>query len=305
MKAMVEMAAALVGGADEVRERPPLVLYSEPFSPLTHTEMGVAKCLVCCEHGVPFIYIPSPMMGASGPATVAGTLVLANAECLSGLVIFQSFHPGARFIYGGDASALDMRHATYAYGAPEIHLFNGALADLAHFYRLPFFCIAGATDSKLLDAQAGIEYALSIYLATLNGCNLVHDCGYLEAGLTSSFESILMSDEIISMVKHMFEPLEITEEAVALDLMDEVGSGGTYLTHEHTRDNFRKSMWFPRYFDRARFDIWKQKGSKDMRQALRDEASRIMAGHSVPALPQEMVGKIRRTVESHVPDVEV
>ena len=192
MKAMVEMAAALVGGADEVRERPPLVLYSEPFSPLTHTEMGVAKCLVCCEHGVPFIYIPSPMMGASGPAPVAGTLVLANAECLSGLVIFQSFHPGARFIYGGDASALDMRHATYAYGAPEIHLFNGALADLAHFYRLPFFCIAGATDSKLLDAQAGIEYALSIYLATLNGCNLVHDCGYLEAGLTSSFESILM-----------------------------------------------------------------------------------------------------------------
>ena len=123
--------------------------------------------------------------------------------------------------------------------------------------------------------------------------------------MTSSFESILMSDEVISMVKHMFEPLEITGEAIALDLMDEVGPGGTYLTHEHTRDNYRKSMWFPRFFDRARFDIWKQKGSKDLRQALRDEASRIMAGHSVPALPQEVVERIRRTVESHVPDVEV
>ncbi|MEE8619295.1 MAG: trimethylamine methyltransferase family protein, partial [Dehalococcoidales bacterium] len=303
MKAIVDMAAAAVGGVDAVRKCPPLSLYSEPFSPLTHTEMGVVKCLVCCDYEVPFIYIPSPMMGGSSPATIAGTLTQANAECLSGLVIFQAKHPGAKFIYGGDATAFDMQHTIFSYGAPELNLLNAALADLAHFYRLPFFCIAGAADSKVLDAQAGIEYALSIYLATLNGCNLIHDCGYLESGLTSSFESILMSDEIISMVKHMLRPLEINREAIALKVTDEVGTSGTYLTHPHTLENFRKSMWFPRFFDRARFDNWEKQGSKDLCQRLKEEAQKILAAHPAPKLPQAAVHEIRRIVENYVPDV--
>ena len=304
MKAMVNMAAAAVGGIEGVRKHPPLILYSEPFSPLTHTEMGVVKCLVCCEYEVPFIYIASPMMGGSGPATIAGTLTQANAECLSGLVIFQTKHPGAKFIYGGDATALDMQHVIFSYGAPELNLLNAALADLAHFYRLPFFCLAGSTDSKVLDAQAGIEYALSIYLATLNGCNLIHDCGYLESGLTSSFESILMSDEIINLVKYMLKPLEINRETIALGVINEVGTTGTYLTHQHTLDNFRKAMWFPRFFNRARFDTWEKQGSRDLRERLREEAQKILAAHPTPRLPQDAVQTISRIVENHVPDVE-
>jgi len=304
MQAMIDMAAAAARGIDTVKKRPPLILYSEPFSPLTHTEMGVVKCLVCCDYEVPFIYIPSPMMGGSGPATIAGTLTQANAECLSGLVIFQARHPGAKFIYGGDATAFDMRHTIFSYGAPELNLLNAALADLAHFYRLPFFCIAGSTDSKVLDAQAGIEYALSLYLATLNGCNLIHDCGYLESGLTSSFESILMSDEIISMVKYMLRPLEVTGEAIALKVIDEVGTSGTYLTHPYTLENFRKSMWFPRFFDRARFDNWEQQGSKALLQRLKEEAQKILAAHPAPKLPQAIVQEIGHIVENHVPDVQ-
>ena len=303
MKAMVDMAAATIGGIEAVRKHPPLILYSEPFSPLTHTEMGVVKCLVCCDYEVPFIYIPSPMMGGSGPVTIAGTLTQANAECLSGLVIFQNKHPGAKFIYGGDATAFDMQHTIFSYGAPELNLLNAALADLAHSYRLPFFCIAGSTDSKTLDAQAGIEYALSIYLATLNGCNLIHDCGYLESGLTSSFESILMSDEIISMVKYMLRPLEINRETIALEVINEVGTSGTYLTHPHTLDNFRKAMWFPRFFNRALFDNWEKQGSKDLRQRLREESQKILASHPTPELPQDTVQAISQIVENHSPDV--
>ena len=304
MTAIINMVAAVVGGTEALKKRPPLILYSEPFSPLTHTEMGLVKCLVCCEYEVPFIYIPSPMMGGTGPATIAGNLTQANAECLSGLVIFQSRYPGARFIYGGDATAIDMQHAVYLYGNPELNVLNAALADLAHFYRLPFFCISGSTDSKVLDAQAGIEYALSLYIATLNGCNLIHDCGYLESSLVSSLESILMSDEIISMVKYMLSPLEITEETIALKVIDEVGPGGTYLTHRHTLDNFRKSMWFPRFFDRARFKIWEEKGAKDLQQRLKEEAQKILAAHRVPALPEAVVQEIRRIVQNHVPDIQ-
>jgi trimethylamine--corrinoid protein Co-methyltransferase len=304
MKTMIDMAAAVTGGLQAVGKRPPLVLYAEPFSPLTHSDMGVTKCLVCCDYDVPFIYIPSPMVGASAPATITGTLVQANAECLSGLVIFQMKRPGAKFIYGGDATTCDMRHSIFTYGAPELYILNAALADLAHFYHLPFFCISGATDSKVLDAQAGIEFALSLYLATLNGCNLIHDCGYMESGLVSSLESILMSDEIISMVKYLLQPLDLTEETMALELIDEVGPSGTYLTHPHTRQNFRKTMWFPRFFSRARFENWEKEGSPDLRQKLREEAKKILAGHPTPELPSATLKTIHEIVEKHVPDVQ-
>jgi len=301
MKTMVQMAAVAVGGVNELRQHPPLVLYSEPFSPLTHTEMGVGKCLVCCEHGVPFIYIPSPMMGGTGPVTLAGNLTQANAECLSGLVIFQTKYPGAKFIYGGDATGMDMRHAIFLYGGPELYILNAALADLAHFYHLPFFCISGSSDSKVLDAQAGIEYALSLYLATLNGCNLIHDCGYLESGKTSSFESVLMSDEIIDMIKHLLKPLEINEATIALDVIDEVGPGNVYLTHPHTLKNFRKDLWMPRFLDRAVFNIWEERGAKDLRQRLNEEAKKILTAHQASPLPSGVVKEITELVQNHVP----
>ena len=302
MESMVKMAAETVGGLDELRKRPPLVLYSEPFSPLTHTEMGISKCLVCCEYGIPFIYIPSPMMGGTGPVTYAGDLVQANAECLSGLAIFQAAHPGAKFIYGADATSMDMQQAVYTYGSPELNVLNMALADLAHAYGLPFFCISGSTDAKVPDAQAGIEYALSLHAATLNGCNLIHDCGYLESGRTSSFESILMSDEIISMLKHMLKPLDITEETVALKVIDEVGPGNIYLTHPHTLKNFRKNIWQPRFLDRAIFENWAEQGAKDLRQRLNEEAKRIFADHQAPALPPAVIKKIGRIARNHIPD---
>ena len=302
MLSMIDMAAAAVGGRETVAARPPLILYSEPFSPLVHTDMGVAKALICCETGVPFIYIGSPMMGATGPAAVEGTLVQAVAESLSGLVIFQNKQPGAKFIFGGDASVFDMSWAQYSYGAPELNVLNAALADMAHYYRLPFFCIAGASDAKSLDAQAGLEYALSIYGATLNGCNLIHDCGYLESGLTSSLESVLFADEIIGLVKHMLRPLVFDDSTVPLDLMKKVGPGGHFLLEEHTLDRFRSTLWFPRFLDRSNFERWEKAGSRDLRQRLREEVRRIMEGHRTPMMSDEVIAEIRGISADHHPD---
>ncbi len=279
MKTMIDMAAAAAGGTEALRAKPSLILYSEPLSPLVHTEMGLSKCLVCCESGIPFIYIASPMMGASSPATLEGTLVQTVAESLTGLVIFQAKQPGAKFIFGGDASVLDMRTSIFSYGSPELNAINAALADMAHFYGLPFFCIAGSTDSKVLDAQAGLEYALSIYDATLNGCNIIHDCGYLESGLTSSYESVLFADEAISLVKSMLRPLRFGDATVPLGLIDQVGPGGNFLMEEHTLANFRKVFWFPRFLDRRRHEEWQRSGSKDLRAALNEGAKKIVEEH--------------------------
>ena len=302
MQTMADMAAAAVGGYPRLKERPPLILYSEPLSPLIHTEMGLIKGFVCAEYGIPFIYIGSPMMGSTGPATLAGILVQTNAECLSGLVIFQKRNPGAKFIYGGDVTCMDMKNSIFAYGAPELNILNAALADLAHCCGLPFFCIAGSTDSKTLDAQAGVEYALSIYLATLNGCNIIHDCGYLEQGLTSSFESVLFADEVIDMVKYMMRPFKIDGNTVPMEAFDRVGPGGSFLLERHTVENFRKSFWFPRVMDRTRTGTDESERDKGMWDRLHRKAAEIRSKLSVSALPRAVQERIKDIVKAHVPD---
>lgn len=301
--AIINMAAAAVGGIDNLKAKPPFILYTEPLSPLIHTEMGVSKGLLCCEYGIPFIYIGSPFMGASAPATLEGILVQAVAESLSGLVIFQKKTPGAKFIFGGDATVMDMQTTIFSYGSPELNILNACLGDMAHFYRLPFFCIAGATDSKVLDAQAGLEIAMSIYNATLNGSNIIHDCGYLESGLTSSFESILFSDEIIGMVKYMLHPLQFNDDSVPISIMDRVGPGGNFLMDEHTAVNFKKKFWFPRFLDRNMYEIWEQAGSKDLCSVLNERARVIFENHEPEALPDDIKAKISNIVINHKPDV--
>ncbi len=303
MLTMVEMAGAAIGGVDKIYDRPPLILYTEPLSPLIHTEMGLAKGLICCEFGIPFIYIGSPMMGATGPATIEGVLVQTVAESLAGLVIFQNKEPGAKFIFGGDASILDMKHTQYSYGAPELQVLNAALADMAHYYKLPFFCIAGATDSKLLDAQAGMEYAVSLLNATLNRCNIIHDCGYLESGLTSSFESILLTDEIIGMIKYMLRPLDFNNKTVALDVINRLGPGGNFLEDDHTLENFRNVFWFPRFLNRQNYQNWFNAGGKDLRQELRIKSKQIFRESKHSCLPEQTEKEIRKIVSQHQPDL--
>lgn len=302
MKTMIEMAAAARGGLEEIRSKPTLILYTEPMSPLIHTKMGVSKGLVCCEYGIPFIYIGSPMMGANGPATIEGTLVQAVAECLSGLVIFQNKQPGAKFIFGGDSTVMDMSNMMFSYGAPELITLNGGLSDMAHFYDLPLFCIAGATDSKILDAQAGMEYAMSLYDATLNGCNIIHDCGYLESGLTSSFESVLFADEIIGMVKHIRKPLEFNTDTVPLDVMNNVGPAGSFLKEKHTRIHY-KNFWNPRFLDRRYYGNWSADGGKDIREVLNIKARQIFEKSQPQPLSETRVRLVHDALNKHIPDV--
>jgi trimethylamine--corrinoid protein Co-methyltransferase len=265
--------------------------------------MGVGKGLVCCEYEIPFIYIGSPMMGGTSPATLEGTLVQTVAESLAGLVIFQKKQSGAKFIFGGDATVMDMRTSIFSYGCPELSILNAGLADMAHYYRLPFFCIAGSTDAKVLDAQAGFEYAMSLYNATLNGCNIIHDCGYLEFGSTSSFESILLADEIIGIIKYMLQPLNFNDESIPLEVMNKVGPGGNFLLEDHTTENFKKSFCFPRFFDRNTFETWENNGSKDLHAILNENAKEIFNNHKTEELSEEIKQRINAIVKKHQPDV--
>lgn len=283
--------AMAAGGVDrdELKTRPRYIHYNEPISPLLHSPDGLAKMMFCADNGIPMIYIGSPMLGASAPVTLAGCIAQTNAESLSGLVIHQLKCPGAPFIYGADATILDMNTMTFGYGAPELQLMDIAFADLARRYQLPFFCIAGATDAKVLDAQAGAEMALSLLISILNGCNLIHDVGYLEGGMCSSAESIVMGDELIGMVKRYLAGFDIDEDTLALDVIDRVKPMGDFLSEEHTLENYRRDVWYPSIFDRRRYEAWFADGGEEINKPLYRKARAILADHQNPVLSAQQL----------------
>jgi trimethylamine--corrinoid protein Co-methyltransferase len=286
MEMIYRIASAVVGGETALRERPFMMLYAEPISPLLFPEESVDKLLFCAEKGIPVTYPPSPNTGGGGPITLAGALALGNAECLVGLVLTQLVGPGTPFLYGMNTAALDMKSAIVGYGAPEWPTGMAACCDLARYYGLPTWGAAGATDSKVVDAQAAAEAAISIMTAFLTRCNLVHDVGYTEYGTTSSMEMLVIADEIIRDVRFIMDGIEVSERTLARDAIDRAKPGSGFLADDHTLDNWKWAQWRPELIDRSRYDRWVKQGRKDMTRRANERARQILAEHQVQPLPQ-------------------
>ena len=277
-EAIVAMAAAAAGGADNLRLNPTLLGYSQVTTPLVHSEESTGKLLYLAEAGIPIVHQPSPMMGGTAPMSMAGALALGNAEVLSGLVIHQLKRRGAPFLYGCGVHHMDMQTTISVYGAPEFDLSRAAVAELARYYRLPNFGYAGCSDSCILDEQAAADAAASVMVALLSGQSLTHDVGYLEAGLTTSPEMIVFTAEIIGRMRQFARGFSLDAEALALDLVHEVGPGGTFLTSEHTFHHFR-DFWMPKFFSRQRRDEWSRQGATRMSERVREKTIALMESH--------------------------
>ena len=301
MEDIYRIACAVAGGEAELRERPFLLHYAEPISPLLYNEESVDKLLFCAEVGIPVTCLPSPNTGGGGPITLAGAIALGNAECLAGLVLSQLVWPGTPFLYGMNTAALDMKSAIVSYGAPEWPTGMAACCDLARYYDLPVWGTAGATDSKVVDAQAAIEATVTIMTAFLTRCNLVHDVGYMEYGTTSSMEMLVMADEIIRDVRYVMAGVEVSERTLAREAIHRARPGGGFLADDHTLDSWRWAQWRPALIDRTRYDRWVEQGRKDMTTRANERARRLLAEHEVPPLPQaaeEVIAAVLKQRES-------
>ncbi|MCG8619695.1 MAG: trimethylamine methyltransferase family protein [Desulfobacterales bacterium] len=269
-KDIYEMALLLCGGKENFDAAPTIVHYSEPISPLVYYDPAVDKILFCSENNIPLINFPAPQACGSAPATFAGTIVQGSAESLSGLVIHQLKNPGAPFIYGAFTTIMDMRTSIFSYGAPELSLMTGALAQMAQHYGLPFFGTAGATDAKFCDAQAGAEAAFQTLSSAAIGSGLVHDCSsWMDHGNLVSPEYMVLVNDIVTSVKHYMEGIPVTEETLALDVIHKVGPGGHYLSDPHTMANFKK-VKYSELFERMVYQNWESGGSKKMEQRLQE-----------------------------------
>lgn len=273
------MACEVLGGPDEFARAPLFVVYIEPSSPLTNSIEAVDKILYAAEMGIPAIFTPCIMCGATGPVTLAGGMVQCLAECLVGVVLAQLKRKGAQVIIGGVQSSIDMTTSILSYGAPELVLLSAAFTDIAKWLRLPMFSTAGCSDAKVLDQQAAIEASMSVTIAALSGANLIHDVGYLESGLLGSFDMLVMSNEAIGMAKRILGGVSVTPETLAVDVIEQVGPGGQYLTQPHTRQHFKAELWLPELMDRQQRRSWEAGGSKTMAQRVRAKVLRILEQH--------------------------
>ena len=228
MEDVYRIAAAVAGGERALREKPFFLLYAEPISPLLFPEESLQKLIFCAEKGVPASYPPSPNMGGGGPITLAGALTLGNAECLTGLIISQLIRPGAPFLYGMNTAAMDMKSAIVSYGSPEWPLSIMAQMDLARYYDLPAWSAGGASDSKVVDAQTGVEMTFSIVASFLARATMVHDVGYIEYGSTSAMEALVIADEIIRETRLLAGGVDVNPTTLALDAIARVRPGGGF-----------------------------------------------------------------------------
>jgi trimethylamine--corrinoid protein Co-methyltransferase len=290
---IIKMAETVAGSPEDLSANPFLCLYNQPSSPLQHTKEVVEKLLYCADKRLPINNTVAVMMGATGPVTMAGSLVIANCELLSALVIHQLKARGAPFIYGGGVPPMDMRASTCSYGGPEVQKGCAALAAMGRYYDLPVFTAAGCSDAQLFDQQAGMEAGFSIVFAGLAGGNLIHDCGYIGIGMTSSMEMLAMCDEVAAMTKYLLTGIDVSRDTLALDLIEKVGPGGNFLAEEHTVKFFKREMYFPTLLNRAGYDTWKEDGAIAFEQRANKKVRDIIDNHEVPDLPANVVGKIR------------
>jgi trimethylamine--corrinoid protein Co-methyltransferase len=297
MEDIYKIAVAVAGGEQALREKPFLLHYAEPISPLLINEESLQKIAFCAEKGIPSAYIPSPNPGGGGPVTLAGAIAVGNAECLVGLIVAQLIRPGAPFLYGMNTAALDMKTTIVSYGSPEWSLGMAGWTELARYYGLPVWGYAGATDSKVIDAQAGAEATFSIYNAFLSRCTLNHDVAYIEYGSTSSMEMLVLADEIIDMVGRFMRGIPVNRDTLALEAVGRVNPGSGFLADDHTLDHFREFQWAPKVFDRKRFDLWDNAGKKDAFQRANERARQILSRHEVPPLHPESEAVIADILE--------
>lgn len=297
-EAIAVMAAAAAGGMARLRTDPTLLLYSEPTTPLMHSETATGKLLYMAEQCLPIVHSPAPMMGGTAPVTLAGGLALGNAEVLSSLVMHQLKHAGAPFVYGSGLHHMDMKTTISVYGAPEFQLARVAVGEMGRFYGLPTWGYAGHSDSCVMDEQAAADATFSVLVALLAGNNLVHDVGYLEAGLTTSPEMIVFTAETISMMRRFVAGMSLDAEALALEVIHAVGPGGDFLTRRHTLKHFRQ-LWQPVLFDRRRYDEWAAAGRPRLGQRLREKTLAVMDAHQPEPLPDAVRQEVADILASH------
>jgi trimethylamine---corrinoid protein Co-methyltransferase len=292
--ARIREMAELCGEAESI------IVYAMPSPPLQHDAEALSKVVGCAELQIPLVYAPAPQAGTTSPRSVTATVLVANAEVLSGLVLHQHVRPGAPFVYGAGGGAMDMRTMSGdPYALPEAVLALHACCDQARFYGLPSFSYAGDSESKTLDEQWAAESALTTMLGALSRATLLHDVGYLEDGMQSSYESIVLGDELAGYARAFLREVPVDDYALALDEIRAAGPGGNHLGTKYTRRHYRE-FWTSELFDDTGFDRWSAGGARSLLERVRDRVARLRSEAPAFELGVEQAAELEAIVAAEL-----
>jgi len=289
---LVELAVAVAGSTEAAAQYPPFYPFLEPVSPLSFTFNGIDLLFETARIPLPVPIGPMAQVGATGPGTLAGTLVQENAEILAGVCVVEQIREGTPICYGGIPHAHDMRTSQLVFSGPEQSLMAVAMVEMGQHYGFPVYINVGLTDAKVPDAQAGLEIAASLEAGMLAGADIFGHMGISGVDQATSLPMLVLQHEAIDYLERMARGFEVSTETLAVDVIASTGPGGNYLAHEHTVRHFREELWFPRILDRQFYDNWDRGGRKETAERARALLEDIVRKHEPapvqPALEREM-----------------
>jgi len=283
-QAMIDMLAVYAGGSVGLARKPLAVFDVCPTPPLIWSSFGAENLIDLARAGVPAEIVSMPLAGAGGPVTLVGSVVQHAAECLSGMTIHQLARPGAPIIWGGAPAIMDMRQGTTPMGAIETAMIDASYAQVGKSLGFPTHTYLGASDAKLVDAQAGMESGISAILGALAGINMVSGAGMLDFLACFSPEKLVVDAEAIGMAKRLLGGVRTPTETLATAMFEGIQFKADFLKQRVTRQLFSQEQYLPSaVIDRGSIRTWQQAGRQDTFTRARQRALELEAAYQRPA----------------------
>jgi len=295
---LIELLIAVRGSEEAAKKHPMFYPFFEPISPLRFPFDGIDLLYETARLNLPVPIGPMAQMGMSAPATIAGALAQQNAEVLAGLVVTQCVREGMPVCYGGTCHSFDMQTTQIIFSGPEQAIFGTAMTQMAKRYGFPVYVNVGLTDSKRPDAQAGLECGITLQGAMAAGADIFGHMGICGADHAASLDMLILQNEVISFLENTMRPIEFSDETFGLDVIDEVGPGGNFVSEEHTVEHFRNEMWFPSLLNRQYYEDWLSGGASSMAERCAARKEELLTMHEVEPLSEETDAELTRIVEA-------
>lgn len=295
-KPMFEMLKIIRGGEKNLTEKPLAIFDACPSPPLKWSNLTTQSVIDCARAGIPSEFVSMPLAGATAPVTLTGALVQHTAENLAGLVIAQLAKAGAPVIYGGSPSIFDMRNGTTPMGAIETMMIDCAYSQIGKKLGLPTHAYMGLSDSKCVDAQAGLESGIGIILSALAGINVVSGAGMLDFENCQSLEKLVIDNDICGMAYRLISGITQRDEPIATFLFEGMGEDANFLTNPHTKKWYKLEHTFPLVIDRGTYDQWRISGNKEIWMRAKERVKELLSKEDEQTLPDETKKELEKVV---------
>ncbi len=295
---MIDMLALFSGGSQALAKKPTAVFDVCPSPPLIWSEFGSQNLIDLARNAVPAEMVSMPLAGAAAPVTLLGSVVQHTAECLSGLTIHQLAQPGAPIVWGGAPAIMDMRHGTTPMGAIETAMIDAAYAQVGKYLGLPTHTYLGASDAKVIDAQAGMESGISAIIGALAGINMISGAGMLDFLACISPEKLVIDAEAIGMAKRLLGGMKVLTPSLATEMFTEFNFKGEFLKQKVTRQLIRTEQYIPsKVIDRGSIRTWQQQDSQSTLDRAKSRVTEILDTYLAPDRDPLMVAELNELVE--------